>query len=83
MKRPKAKPYRNTDTAFLDNAPLLEATEQNGDLLIHDLCQNETDSVHDMSVVNTDTKYHSEKPPEKFPKETERAKKRTYLEACL
>ena len=35
-----------------------EATEHKGDLLICDLCENGTDSVHDMRVVNTDAKYH-------------------------
>ena len=36
-----------------------------------------------MRVVNTDAKSHSENPPEKCLQETERAKKRMYLEACL
>ena len=43
----------------------------------------ETDSVHDMRVVNTDTKSHMAKTPEKCLQEAERGKKRMYLEACL
>ena len=39
--------------------------EQKGDLLNRDLCQNGTDSVHYMRVVNTDTKYHLAEPQEK------------------
>ena len=54
-----------------------------GDLLIRDLFQNGTYSVHNMCVVNTDVKYHSVKKPEKCLQEAERGKKRMYLEACL
>ena len=61
----------------------LEATEQKSNLLIHDLWHNGTESVHDMHVVKTDTKYHSSKTPEKCLQEAERAKKKMYLEACL
>ena len=59
-----------------------EVTEK-GDLLIHDLWQNGTDSVHAMRVVNTDAKSHNAKTPEKCLQEAERWKKRIYLEACL
>ena len=41
-----------------------EVTEQKGDLLIRDLWQQVTDSVHDMRVVNTDTRLYLEKAPE-------------------
>ena len=61
----------------------LEVTEQKGDLLIHELWQNGTDSVHDMLVVNTDAKSHISKTPDKCLQEAERGKKRMYLEACL
>ena len=57
--------------------------EQKVNLLIHDLWQNGTDSVHNMRVVNTGAKSHLEKPPEKCMKEAKSAKKRMYLEACL
>ena len=57
-KRPKAKPTRPKAKKVTASMPPLEATEKNGDLLICDLCQNGTDSVNEMSVVNTDTKYH-------------------------
>ena len=36
-----------------------------------------------MWVVNTDAKYHLAKPPEKCLQESDRAKKRMYLEAFL
>ena len=36
-----------------------------------------------MRVVNTDIKSHSEKRPENYLQEAERAKKKMYLEACL
>ena len=42
-----------------------EATEQKGYLLIPDLCHNATESVHDMRVVKTDSKFHLAKTSEK------------------
>ena len=42
-----------------------------------------TNSVHAICVVNTDSKYHSAKTPEKCLQEAERGKKWMYLEACL
>ena len=44
---------------------MIITTEQKGDLLIHNLWKNWTDSVHYMRVVNTDAKYHSGETPEK------------------
>ena len=49
---------------FQQAAP--EVTEQKGDLLIRDLWQQGTDSVHDMHVVNTDSLTYQLKKPEKF-----------------
>ena len=66
VKRPKAKPAGTSGSTDQDNALLPEATEQKGFLLIRDLCQNGTDSVHDMRVVNTDAKTHSVKTPVKY-----------------
>ena len=60
-----------------------EVKEQKGDLLIRDLCQNRTDSVHNMRVVNNDANTHSIKTPEKLLQEAERGKNQIYLEACL
>ena len=60
-----------------------EVTEQKGDLLIRDLWQQGTDSVHEMRVVNTDALLYVRKTPEKCLQETERGKKKMYLEACL
>ena len=54
----EGKTERITCTIVPDKAPPLEAMEQKGDLLIRDLGQNGTDSVHEMRVVNTDTKSH-------------------------
>ena len=51
--------------------------------MIHVLCQNSTDIVHDMCAVNTDAKSHSAKKTEKCLQEAERGKKRIYLQACL
>ena len=65
VKSPKANPDRITGTNVLENAPPLESTEQKDDLLMSELWQNGTDSVHDMRVVNTDDKYNTAKPPEK------------------
>ena len=48
-----------------------------------DLWQNSIDSVYNMLVVNTDSKNHAVKTPEKCLQEAERGKKRMYLEACL
>ena len=59
--------------------PPLEATEHKGDLLIRDLCQNGTDVVHDMRIVNTDAKSDSAKKLEKCLQEAEQAKKKMYL----
>ena len=54
-----------------------------GDLLIRDLWQQGTDSVHGMSVVNTDALSYVQKTPEKCLHETKMGKKKMYLEACL
>ena len=61
----KATPAGAGGTTDQAGAPPPEVTDQKGDLLIHDLWQNGTDSVHDMSVVNTDAKSHIAKAPEK------------------
>ena len=57
--------------------------EQKGDLLIRDLWQQGTDSVHNMHVVNIDAPTYLEKAPEKCLNKAEKGKKRMYLEACL
>ena len=76
MKRPKEKLARSKGKIVPYDTPLLEATEQKGDLLIRDLWLNETDSVHKMRVVNTDAKSHLAKTPEKYLREAERTKKK-------
>ena len=81
MKRPKANPARTSGSTYRDGAPPPEATKHKGDLLICELWQNRTDSVHNMRVVNTDAKTHSVKTLEKYLQEAERGKERMYLEA--
>ena len=60
-----------------------EVTEQKVDLVIRDLWQQGTDSVHNMRVVNTDALSYILKKPEKCLREAERGKNKMYLEACL
>ena len=60
-----------------------EVMEQKVDLLIRDLWQQGTYSVHDMRVVNTDALSYVHRSPEKCLHEAERGKKKMYLEACL
>ena len=74
VKRTKDKPSGDSGTTYRDGAPPPEVTEQKRDLLIRDLWQNGTDSVHDMRVVNTDAKSQSEKTPEECLQEAERGK---------
>ena len=83
VKRPKAKPVGNSGSIDRDGAPPPEATEQKENLLIFDLWQNRTDSVHYMRVMNTDAKTHSVKTPEKCLQEVDRVKKRIYPEVCF
>ena len=70
VKRKKATPAGASVTTERDGALPPEVTEQKGDLLIRDLCQNGINSVHDMRVVNTDAKSHTDKTPEKCLQET-------------
>ena len=60
MKRTKATPAGDSGTTDQDGVPPPEVTDQKGDLLIRDLWQNGTDSVHNMPVVNTYAKSHSD-----------------------
>ena len=62
MQRTKAQPAGSTHPPSKNKS---EATEQKGDLLIHDIRHNGTDSVHNIHVVNTDVKSHLSKTPEK------------------
>ena len=83
VKETKAKPVRTIDSTDLESVMPSEATEHKGDLLICDLWQNSTDSVHYMRIVKTYTKSHEGKTPEKCLQEADIVKKRIYLEACL
>ena len=83
VKRTKAAPDRSGGTSTQSEVQPSEVREQKGDLLIRDLWQQGTDSVHDMRVVNTDALTHRKKDPEKCLHEAERGKKKMYLEACL
>ena len=66
-----------------DREPPPNFTEQKGDLLIRDLWQNRTGSVHNMRVANTDAKSHSAKTPEKCLQEAERGNNWMYVKAYL
>ena len=79
MKAKLAGPSGITDTE--DTLP--EATKQKGKLMLRDLWNNGTDSVHNMRVVNTDAKSYWEKSPEKYMEEVEKSKKKMYLERCF
>ena len=76
------KPVGPSDSINPVDTPA-EAMEQKGDLLLQELWQNGTDSVHDMRVVNTDAKSYWEKSPKQFLEKEEKSKKKMYLEACL
>ena len=80
MQRTKAHPSGSTHPPTKQKS---EARKQKSDLMICELWQNGTNSVHDMCVVNTDNKYHLAKTPDKCLQEAERAKKKMYLEAFL
>ena len=84
MSRTKPMPAGSNLTKSTDATTAApEVTEQKGDLLIWDLWQQGTDSVHDMRVVNTDALSYVRRSPEKCLHEAERGKKKMYLEACL
>ena len=84
MSRTKHKPAGSKLTTPPDRtAAAPEVTEQKGDLLIRDLWQQGTDSVHDMRVVNTGALSYVHRSPEKCLHEAKRGKKKMYLEACL
>ena len=62
---------------------MTEEGKEKRDLLIWDLWNQWTDSIHNMRVVNTDAVYYQSKTPEKCLETTEQEKKRKYLNACL
>ena len=76
VKRLKVKLARTKGTTIPEKTPPLEDTEQKGDLPIHELWQNGTNSVHDMQLVNTYAKSILAKTPEKCLQEADRAKKK-------
>ena len=64
-------------------APPPKEGKEKGDLLIRDLWNQGTGSIHDMHVVNTDAiSYHS-KTTEKCLETAKRKNKKKYLKACL
>ena len=81
VKRTKATPAGSNGNSGHTAAP--EITEQMEELLIRELWQQGTDSVHDMCVVNTDAPTYQKKEPEKCIHKSERGNKNMYLEACL
>ena len=76
VKRNKAEPAWSGGTSNHSEVQPPEITEQKGDLIIQDLCQQGTYSVHDMHVVNTDALTHWTKDPEKCLQEAEQGKRR-------
>ena len=56
-----------------------EAKEQKGNLIISDLCNNGTDSVHDISVVNTDAKSCLTNTQDRCLQDAAKVKKKIYL----
>ena len=83
-RRPKPTPDGSTKPNPTSEASAVqEVTDQKGDLLIRDLWQQGTDSVHDMRVMNTDALMYLKKAPEKCLHEAEKGNRRMYLEACL
>ena len=84
MSRTKPKPDGSNLTELTDETTAApEVKEQKGDLLIREIWQQGTDSVHDMRAVNTDTISYARESPEKCLREAERGKKKMYLEDCL
>ena len=79
MKRTKAALAEANGNNGHTAAP--EVTEHKEDLLLQDLWQQGTDSVHDMRVVNTDALIYQKEDPEKCLHKAERGKKKMYLEA--
>ena len=69
----RARSNITNTTVETTSAP--EVKEQKGNLLIRDLWQQGTDSVHDMRVVNTDALSYVRKTPEKCLHKAERGKK--------
>ena len=78
-KKTKANPAGPSGIIDTEDTPT-EATEQKGDLLLRDLWQNWTDSVHNICVVNTNAKSYWEKSPEKCLEDAEKSRKKMYLE---
>ena len=84
MSRTKPKPAGSKLTTPSDATTAApEVTEQKSDLIIRDLWQQETDSFHDIRVVNTDALSYVRKLPKKCLHEAERGEKKIYPEACL
>ena len=76
VKSKKATPAGDSGNKDHTVAPPPEVTEQKGGLLIRDLWQHGTDSVHNMRVMNTNSHSHRTKEPERCLQEAERGKKR-------
>ena len=84
MSRTKTNPAGSKITSPPDATTATpEVTEKKGDLLIRDLWQQGTNSVHDMRVLNNDALSYVRKTPENCLHKDERGKKKMYLEICL
>ena len=60
VKRTKANPDKSATTP---STKKIDSAYQKEDPMIRDLWHNGIDSIHNMRVVKTDAKYHSEKKP--------------------
>ena len=75
MSRMKPKPAgSNIKNPIGETTAAPEVTEQKGDVLIRDLWQQGTDSVHNMRVMNTDALSYVKKTPEKCLHKAEKGK---------
>ena len=63
VRRTKPTPAGSNKTKPSEQPAAPEVTEHKGDLLIRDLWQQGTNSVHNMQVVNTDTLTYQSKAP--------------------
>ena len=78
MQRPKDQPIGSKPSPL---SQMLNAIKKKGKIMIRDLWQKGTKSVHDMHVVNSDAKYWVTNTLESCTHDAAKAKKKMYLEA--
>ena len=75
--------YQPSSSATKNPPSLQDKMEQKGDLLIRNLYQIGTDSIHNICVMNNDVLSYQNKLLEKCFQTAERGKKYKYLDSCL